>query len=133
MALNSVKGLPLPFFFFFSFPEGESHGEVDFYNTVFKHKFSVLNFLMCVIRVRKDAIHITLMGFPSLASFPSFGRVVKNPPAKVGDTRDNDSNPWVRKIPWRRKWQPTPVAWRIPWTEEPGGLPFLGSERVVHS
>ena len=19
------------------------------------------------------------------------------------------SNPWVRKIPWRRKWQPTPV------------------------
>ena len=25
---------------------------------------------------------------------------------------------------WRRKWQPTPVffAWRIPWTQEPGGL-----------
>ena len=20
-------------------------------------------------------------------------------------------NPWVRKIPWRRKWQPTPVFW----------------------
>ena len=30
-------------------------------------------------------------------------------------------DPWVRKIPWRRAWQPTPVlAWRIPWTEEPG-------------
>ena len=26
----------------------------------------------------------------------------------------------VRKIPWRRKWKPTPV-WEIPWTEEPGG------------
>ena len=28
------------------------------------------------------------------------------------------------KTPLRRKWQPTPVflAWRIPWTEEPGGL-----------
>ena len=24
---------------------------------------------------------------------------------------------------WRRKWQPTPVFWRIPWTEELGGLP----------
>ena len=35
----------------------------------------------------------------------------------------------VGKIPWRREWLPTPVllpreflAWRIPWTEEPGGL-----------
>ena len=31
--------------------------------------------------------------------------------------------PWVRKIPWRRAWQPTHVlAWRNPWTEEPGGV-----------
>ena len=28
---------------------------------------------------------------------------------------------------WRRKWQPTPV-----WTEEPGGLPSMGSHRVRH-
>ena len=29
-----------------------------------------------------------------------------------------------RKIPWRRKWQPTPVflTREIPWTEEPGEL-----------
>ena len=30
--------------------------------------------------------------------------VVKNPPADVGGL-----DPWVRKIPCRRKWQPTPV------------------------
>ena len=24
------------------------------------------------------------------------------------------------------------LAWRIPWTEEPGGLPSLGSHRVRH-
>ena len=24
------------------------------------------------------------------------------------------------------------LAWRIPWTEEPGGLQFLGSHRVRH-
>ena len=24
-------------------------------------------------------------------------------------------------------------AWRIPWTEEPDGLQFLGSQRVRHS
>ena len=29
----------------------------------------------------------------------------KNPPA-MKETR---FDPWVRKIPWRRKWQPTPV------------------------
>ena len=24
------------------------------------------------------------------------------------------------------------LAWRIPWTEEPGGLWFMGSQRVRH-
>ena len=35
--------------------------------------------------------------------------VVKNLPANAGDARDVSFNPWVRKISWRRKWQPTPV------------------------
>ena len=25
------------------------------------------------------------------------------------------------------------LAWRIPWTEEPGGLQFRGSQRVRHA
>ena len=34
---------------------------------------------------------------------------------------------------WRRKWQPSSVlAWRIPGTEEPGGLLSMGSHRVRH-
>ena len=38
--------------------------------------------------------------------------------------------PWVRKIPWRRKWQPIPVflPGKIPWTEEPGGPQSMGSK-----
>ena len=24
------------------------------------------------------------------------------------------------------------LAWRIPWTEEPGGLPSMGTQRVRH-
>ena len=39
------------------------------------------------------------MGFPG-------GTVVKNLPANAGDAKDDL---WVRKIPWSRKWQPTPV------------------------
>ena len=37
---------------------------------------------------------------------------VKNPPSMQKDClqhRRPGFNPWVRKIPWRRKWQPTPV------------------------
>ena len=34
-------------------------------------------------------------------------------------------DPWVRKIPWRKKWLPTHfLAWKIPWTEEPGGVAY---------
>ena len=40
---------------------------------------------------------------------------------------------WLGKIPWRREWQPTLVLlWRIPWTEEPGELQSIGSQRVGH-
>ena len=43
-------------------------------------------------------------------------------------------NPWVGKIPWRRARQPTPVflPGESPWTEEPGGLQSMGSQRVGH-
>ena len=45
-----------------------------------------------------------------------------------------DSIPRLGRFRWRRKWQPTPVflAWRIPWTEEPGGLQSMGAQRVGH-
>ena len=34
---------------------------------------------------------------------------VKSPPANAGDIKRYRFDPWVGKIPWRRKWQPTPV------------------------
>ena len=51
------------------------------------------------------------MAFDSLIiGFPG-GSMVKNPPANArdaGDARDAGFDPWVRKSPWGRKWQPTP-------------------------
>jgi len=42
-------------------------------------------------------------------SFPG-GSVVKTPAAKAGEEhRRGGLDPWVRNVPWRRKWQPTPV------------------------
>ena len=41
-------------------------------------------------------------------------------------------NPWARKIPLEEDMatHSSILAWRIPWTEEPGGLPSTGSHRV---
>ena len=40
-------------------------------------------------------------------------------------------DPWSRKIPWRKKWQPTPILLpgKTPWTEEPGGLELMETQR----
>ena len=49
--------------------------------------------------------------------------MVKNPPTSAVRLRRLGFDPWVGKIPWKRKWHPLSIlAWRIPWTEEPGGL-----------
>ena len=58
--------------------------------------------------------------------------MVKNPPANVGHARNTEFDPWVRKVPWRRKWQSSILAWKTPWTEEPGGLQCMRSQRVKH-
>ena len=41
---------------------------------------------------------------------------------------------WVRKIPWSRMLatHSNILAWRIPWTEEPGGLQSIWWQRVRH-
>ena len=68
------------------------------------------------------------MGFPG-------GSVVKKPPANAANSEDMGLTPGVRKIPWRRKWQLTPVfqPGKIPWTEESGMLQSKRSQRVGHN
>ena len=44
-------------------------------------------------------------------------------------------DPWVGKIPWSRTQLPIPVFLPgefHPWTEEPGGLQSIGSQKVRH-
>ena len=56
--------------------------------------------------------------------------MVKNPPAMWKS--------WVQSLGWEdplEKGMATPsslLAWRIPWTEEPGRLQSMGSQRVGH-
>ena len=46
--------------------------------------------------------------------------------------RRSSFNPWVRKIPLEEEMEThsSILAWKIPWTEEPGGLQSMGSQRV---
>ena len=61
--------------------------------------------------------------------------VVKNPPASAGDIRDVGLIPRSRRSPGGGDENPPGeyFAWRTPWTEEPGGLQSIGSQRVGHN
>ena len=56
-------------------------------------------------------------------------QTVKNPPA-VWET-------WIPSLGWEdhleegKATHSSILAWRIPWTEAPGGLQFMGSQRVM--
>ena len=57
--------------------------------------------------------------------------VVKNPPANAGDLRDMGSI-LAQEDPLEEETatHSSILAWRIPWTEEPGGLQSIGPQRV---
>ena len=59
--------------------------------------------------------------------------VVKTPPANAGGIRDTGSNPGSERPPGEGHGNPLSIlAWKIPWTEERGGLQSTGSQRVRH-
>ena len=61
------------------------------------------------------------------------GTVVKNLPASAGDSRYR-FNPWVGRSPGVGNGNSSILVWRIiPWTEEPGRLQSMGSQRVGHN
>ena len=59
--------------------------------------------------------------------------MVKNLPANVGDIRNSGLIPG-REDPLEQEMvtHSSILAWRIPWTEEPGGLQSMGLQRVGH-
>ena len=57
--------------------------------------------------------------------------VVKNLLANAGDVRDIGSVFGLGRSPGAGT-HSSILAWRIPRTEEPGGLQFMGSQRVGH-
>ena len=90
--------------------------------------------------VQSDIYAISLSAFPevcdrswrqavpgeSFVHLPRLAQTVKNPPAV--------REPWVPSLWWEDPLeeemaaQSSILAWRIPWTEEPGGLYSIGSQ-----
>ena len=59
---------------------------------------------------------LVMKGFPG-------GSVIKNPPANAGDPGDTGLIPgWEDSLKEEVAIHSSILAWKIPWTEEPGGL-----------
>ena len=55
--------------------------------------------------------------------------MIKNPPANAGDARDVGSIPGLgRPLEEAMATHSSILAWRMPWTEEPGGLQSMGRQ-----
>ena len=53
----------------------------------------------------------------------------KGPTSQCRRCKRREFEPWFGKIPWK-KTHSSILAWRIPWTEEPGKLQSIGSQRA---
>ena len=67
------------------------------------------------------------LGWASQASL-----VVKNLPANSGDVRYLGSMSGLGRSSGGGRGNPLHLEWRFPWTEEPGKLQSMGSQRVVY-
>ena len=61
--------------------------------------------------------------------------MIKNPPARAGGVRDLGSIPGLARSPEGRNGNPLSsiLAWRLSWTEDPGGLQSIESQTVGHN
>ena len=85
------------------------------------------------LRKKSQWFSLSVVVIPFLG-FPGGVPVVKNLPANAGVTGDwGDS--WVQKIPWRRKWQPTPVflSEKSPGQRSLDGYSPWACKRVEHN
>ena len=91
--------------------------------------YPISNWIFCDKYERSYNISL----FKMHMSFPG-GTSGKEPTCQCRRCKRGRFNTWVGKIPWRWKWQPTPIflPGKIPWTEEPDRLQSIGLQRVGH-
>ena len=83
---------------------------------------------VCVSNAQRQFVVVLTCNSLGFSSNLVENLVAKNLPARCG------FDPRVRKIPLEKEMaiHSRTIAWKIPWTEEPGGLQSMGSQRVGH-
>ena len=72
---------------------------------------------------QRHLVSVEKRGFPG-------GSMVKNPPANAGAMGEVQSLGWGDPLGEEMATHSSILAWQIPWTEEPGRLQSMGSQRV---
>ena len=74
------------------------------------------------------------LSFPSTPLASQVVLMVKNLSANAEDIKGTRVQFLCRKDPLEKEMttHSNILAWKIPWTEEPSGLQFMGSQRVGH-
>ena len=98
---------------------------------------SILKRLRSSIENRAKSFCLTQF-FPNLfndETFPQVGASLVTQMVKNLPCRRPGFDPWVGNTPPEKEMATdfSILAWRIPWTEESGGLQSMGSQRVGHS
>ena len=93
------------------------------------YRYAIPFFILEIAFVLKSAL--SEINIATLAS--QVALVVKNPPSTAGDIRVSvQSLGWEDPLEEGTAAHSSVLAWRIPWTEEPGGLQCMGLQRVGH-
>ena len=104
-------------------------------NTVSQSPQVTSGLTLMVVYILGVWIDVQSVTYPPLG-FPG-GASGKEPACQGRRCERCKFSPWMRKIPWRRAWQPTPVLLpgESPWTEELGRVyfswKFLGQRTLV--
>ena len=115
----------------FSSSTQQTLGKLHNLSKVSHHKVTELGFHLCGFHTLHIPLLVTLspnlqirwvLGFPGGSDGKESACNAANPTSIPGLGRSEEGNGYPPNI----------LAWRIPWTEEPGGLQFVGLQRVRH-
>ena len=89
-------------------------GIIDSVGTLIKE---VANTMQSLPQISTESVHVRGLGFLNSNTFLSLNSHIGLPKCLSGEEsacqckrcRKHGFSPWIRKIPWSRKWQPTPV------------------------
>ena len=93
------------------------------------YKYDESGHVCLISALREKTFDLILQTYNVSLGLPRWLSGKKNPPTNAGAIRNAGSTTGPRRSPGgRMSTQSSILAWRIPWTEEPGKLQSMGSQ-----